>query len=544
MNGDFNREELLQVFLAESEENIGTIEQTLLTLENAPEDRAAIDAVFRAAHTLKGNSASLGFDGVAKLAHAIEDLLDRMRSGKRQSTPATISLLLRAGDGLRRLLASGEDLTEADAELIEELHHAATGTPASTPAGPPPSRRRDASEPAAETAALPAEEAAQTRKLRIDLDKLDTLLNLTGELSIAVGRLTDSLERLPEPHRDHLLGVHGEVERTLGELQALVRRVRMVPIGPRFEQQRRLVRDLAASSGKPMRLITEGRDVEIDASLIEHIKDPLTHLIRNAADHAIETPEVRQRKAKDPVATIHLRAFYDGAGVVVQVEDDGRGFDVHGILQRARERGMVPPKQVPSKEEILNYVFAAGFTTADKVTEMSGRGVGMDVVYRNIVAMRGAVSISTHEGVSSTISIRLPLTLAILDGLAVAAGGERFLVPMQAIRECMVMPEGHDRAELAGILATRNRAVPFVRLGRFFGLPPTEMREQVLLVESEATVIGLVADELIGETQAVLKPLGKLFRQLRGATASTIFGDGTVGLVVDVPALVRAASAL
>ena len=182
MNGDFNREELLQVFLAESEENVGTIEQTLLTLENAPEDRAAIDAVFRAAHTLKGNSASLGFDAVAKLAHAIEDLLDRMRSGKRQSTPATISLLLRAADGLRRLLASGEDLTEADAELIEELHEAAIGTPASAP-----SRRRDAAEPAAETAALPADEVAQTRKLRIDLDKLDALLNLTGELSIAVG---------------------------------------------------------------------------------------------------------------------------------------------------------------------------------------------------------------------------------------------------------------------------------------------------------------------------------------------------------------------
>lgn len=528
---DFNREELLQVFLAESEENLGTIEQTLLALENAPEDRAAIDALFRAAHTLKGNSASLGFDAVAKLAHAIEDLLDKMRSGKRQSTHATISLLLRAGDGLRRLLVSGDELSEGDVELIDELRGAAQGT-----------RRRDAAEPAAETAAV-LEDPAQTRKLRIDLDKLDTLLNLTGELSIAVGRLNDGIARLPEPHRDHLVNVHADVERTLGELQAQVRRVRMVPIGPRFEQQRRLVRDLASSSGKPMRLIAEGRDVEVDASLIEHIKDPLTHLIRNAADHAIETPDVRQRKAKDPVATIHLRAFYDGAGVVVQVEDDGRGFDVHAILERARERGMVPPKHVPSKEEILGYVFSAGFTTAAKVTEISGRGVGMDVVYRNIVSMRGTVSIATHEGVGSTISIRLPLTLAILDGLAVTAGGERFLVPMQAIRECIAMPDGHDRAQLAGILETRERAVPFVRLGRFFGLPPGDTREQVLLVESEATMVGLVTDELIGETQAVLKPLGKLFRQLRGATASTIFGDGTVGLVVDVPALVRAASA-
>jgi two-component system chemotaxis sensor kinase CheA len=317
----------------------------------------------------------------------------------------------------------------------------------------------------------------------------------------------------------------------------------MVPIGPRFEQQRRLIRDLAASSNKPMRLIMEGRDVEVDASLIEQIKDPLTHLIRNAADHAVEPPEVRQRKGKDPVATIILRAFYDGAGVVVQVADDGRGFDAGAILARARERGMVPPKHTPSREEILNFVFSAGFSTAEKVTEISGRGVGMDVVYRNVAAIRGVVSIATQEGAGSTISIRLPLTLAILDGLAVAAGGERFLVPMQAIRECIAMPEGHDRAQLSGILETRDRAVPFVRLGRFFGLETTAAREQVLLIESEATVVGLVTDELIGETQAVLKPLGKLFRQLRGASASTIFGDGTVGLVVDVPALVRAASA-
>src|SRR5207244_7388109 len=178
-------------------------------------------------------------------------------------------------------------------------------------------------------------------------------------------------------------------------------------------------------------------------------------------------------------------------------------------------------------------------STTDQVTEISGRGVGMDVVYRNVVSMRGTVSISTHEGVGSVISIRLPLTLAILDGLAVTAGGERFLIPMQAIRECMAMPDGYDRAQLSGILETRHRAIPFVRLGRFFGLQSSSAREQVLLVESEATLIGLVTDELIGETQAVLKPLGRLFRQLHGAAASTIFGDGTVGVVVDVPALVR-----
>ena len=218
----------------------------------------------------------------------------------------------------------------------------------------------------------------------------------------------------------------------------------MVPIGPRFEQQRRLVRDLAASSGKPMRLLTEGRDVEIDASLIEHIKDPLTHLIRNAADHAIEPPEVRQRKAKDPVATIHLRAFYDGGGRgragrgrrprVRRARHSSAGARArHGAAEAGAAEGRDPRLRLRRR---LHH--------RGEGDEISGRGVGMDVVYRNIVAMRGTVSISTHEGVSSTISIRLPLTLAILDGLAVAAGGERFLVPMQAIRECMVMPDGHD----------------------------------------------------------------------------------------------------
>src|SRR5436190_15959905 len=532
MDGDFNREELLQVFIAESEENLSTIEQMLLALEKAPDDREVIDAIFRAAHTLKGNSASMGFDAVAKLAHAIEDLLELMRSGKRVSSPATISLLLRAGDGLRRMLADGIDdsheMTAAGNVLIEQLRRTADGAGS------------DVEAPAENGAS--AGDVAQTRKLRVDLDKLDALLNLTGELSVAAGRLHDGIERLAEPFRERLLAVYADVERTLTDLQGQVTGVRMVPIGPRFEQQRRMVRDLAETSQKPMRLEMSGRDVEIDASLIERIKDPLTHLIRNAADHSIESADVRRAMGKDPVGTIILRAFYDGGGVVVQVEDDGSGFDVPAILARAREQGLIPAKHTPSREEILNCVFAAGFTTADRVTEISGRGVGMDIVYRNVVSMRGTVSIATRDGAGATVSIRPPLTLAIVDGLAVGAGGQRFLIPMQTIRECLVMPQGHDRTQLSGILETRDRAVPFVRLGHFFGVsaaePPAET-EQVLIVESEATLIGLVTDQLIGQMQAVLKPLGKLFRQLRGAAASTIFGDGTVGLVIDVPALVR-----
>lgn len=535
MSPDFDQD-ILRVFLAEAEENLVLMEEMLVVLEVKTTDEEVINAIFRAAHTLKGNTAMLGYDGLSRLAHSMENLLDEVRARRFAVSPGLITLLLRSGDAFRRMLpaavAGSNELTPEAANLIVELDRA----------------RKDGAVTGSGGAVV-IEDAGESalgsgRKLRVDLERLDVILDLTSELSIAAGRLFDGIAALRDVDGERLFASGEDVERILRDLQEQVTRVRMVPIGPRFEQQRRNVRDLSQAAGKPVRLVMEGRNVEIDASLVQQIKDPLTHIVRNSVDHGIETAEVRLARGKDPVATLTLRAYQDGASVVVEVQDDGGGFDREKILARARERGMIAPNAVLSNEEIDALVFAPGFTTSDVVTEISGRGVGMDVVARAVSAMRGTVRVESHPGQGSSIIIRLPLTLAMLSGLVVESGGERFVVPMEAIAQCKAMPAGEPRHAASGLLELHDEVVPYIRLKRFFGLPGgTEPPiEQVVLIRSDLTTVGLVTDDLVGEMQAVIKPLGKMFRKAVGVSASTIFPDGRVGLILDVPSLVRRAT--
>jgi two-component system chemotaxis sensor kinase CheA len=521
MTFEIDREELMRVYVAEAEENLATIEEMLVVLETHPGDPETIHAIFRAAHTLKGNSASVGLDAPAKLAHAMEDLLDEVRENRFAVTPALVTLLLGAGDGLRRAIEAsmaGDDvLSSAAVRLIDALARAKSE-------GVAPELGQNEEE-------MQDVRASAKRRLRVDLDRLDAILNLSGELSIAIGRLSARTDC-------------EDVTRLVAELQEHVTRVRMVPIGPRFDQQRRTIRDLAQAAGKPVRLIAEGHDVELDASLVDQIKDPLTHMIRNAVDHGVEAPDVRRARGKNPVATVRLRAYHDGGNVVVEVSDDGNGFDRERILERARERGTIAPGAVPPDDEIYACVFAPGFSTAETVTELSGRGVGMDVVNRAIAAMRGTVQVASRAGEGSTISVRLPLTVAVLRGLVLEAGGERFVVPADAITRCAAMPKEERRDRAYGIAEVGQRIVPYIRLRELFGLehdaaPPVE---QMVLVQSQSSEVALVADDLIGEMQAVIKPLGKVFRKLAGVSSSTIFADGRVGLILDTGELVRRAA--
>jgi two-component system chemotaxis sensor kinase CheA len=529
---DSDRDELLKVYLGETEENLTLLEEMLVLLEVKADDEEVINAVFRAAHTLKGNAAMLGFDGLARLAHSMEDLLDEVRAKRFAVSSGLITLLLRGRDAFRQMLPAAVDgsneLSSAAASVIAELDRT----------------KKDGLRESAATATV--EETADAaigsgQRLRVDLQRLDVILDLTSELSIASGRLFDGIGALAEVIGDRLASPAEDVERILEDLQQQVTRVRMVPIGPRFEQQRRNVRDLAQAAGKPIRLVIEGRNVEIDASLVQQIKDPLTHIVRNAVDHGIEQPDVRRARGKDPVATLTLRAYQDGASVVVEVKDDGGGFDRQRILERARERGMVAAGATPSNEEIDALVFAPGFSTAEAVTEVSGRGVGMDVVARTVAAMRGTVRIESRPGTGTSIIMRLPLTLAILSGLVVQAGGERFVVPMDAIAQCEALPAGEPRHTRSGLFEWRDEAVPYIRLKRLFALPngAEPPVEQIVLIQSELMTVGIVADDLLGEMQAVIKPLGNLFRRAGGVSASTIFPDGRVGLILDVPGLVR-----
>jgi two-component system, chemotaxis family, sensor kinase CheA len=521
MSFELEREELMRIYLAEAEEGLATLEEMLVVLERRPGDAETINAIFRAAHTLKGNSASVGLDAPAKLAHAMEDLLEEVRESRFTVTPALITLLLRSGDMLRRLIQSsmaGEDaLSPAAVSLIEALGRAKSE-------GVAPALHQDEEDEVHDV------RATTKRRLRVDLDRLDVILNLTGELSIALGRLSARVDC-------------EDVERIVGELQEHVTRVRMVPVGPRFDQQRRTIRDLAQAADKPVRLVVEGHDVEIDASLVDQLKDPLTHMIRNAVDHGVETPDVRRARGKNPVATVRLRAYHDGGNVVVEVSDDGNGFDRERILDRARERGMIPAGVIPPHDEIYACVFAPGFSTAATVTEISGRGVGMDVVNRAIAVMRGTVHVASRPGEGATIAIRLPLTLAVLPGLVLEAGGERFVVPSGAITRCAAVPKGESRESTYGLTEVEQRTVPYIRLRRLFALEhdAAPAVEQLVLVQSQSAEVALIADDLIGEMQAVIKPLGKVFRKLAGVSSSTIFADGRVGLILDTGELVRRA---
>jgi len=542
MTYDIDRDELLRIFLAEAEESLGSLEQMLIVLEAKPKnEKEVIDEIFRAAHTLKGNAATLGFDGLTRLAHAMEGLLDETREGRFPVTSGFITLLLRSGDTFRKAIPHAlEDASALPAEaasVIEALQDAKASGAVRGEAGNVHVE--------ADTIEL---SAASGRRLRVDLDLLDVILDLTSELSIATGRLFDGLASLGERQRERLLSSYVDVERILGDLQEQVTKVRMVPIGPRFEQQRRAIRDLAQAAGKPVRLLIEGRDVEMDASLVQQLKDPLTHMIRNAVDHAIEPPDVRRARGKDPIATITLAASHDGASVVIEVRDDGAGFDRDRILARGRERGMVAPGATPTDDEIYALVFAPGFSTAETVTEISGRGVGMDIVARSVAAMRGTVHVDSTPGVGTRIAMRLPLTLAILGGLVVDAAGERLVVPIQSITQCLAVPADEPRSRVSGLLDIDGRVLPYVRLRRFFaierpvGSSIEPQIEQMVVVESDGLAVGLVADDLIGEMQAVIKPLGTVFRDLAGVSASTIFPDGRVGLILDIPALVRRAA--
>lgn len=539
MSFELEREEIMRVYLAEAEEILGTIEEMLVVLESRPGDEETINAIFRAAHTLKGSSASVGLNAPALLAHAMEDLLDEVRAGRFTVTPSFITLMLKSGDACRRLIESSMSGTD---ELSAEAVSLRVALEAAKAMGVAADLEDD--RPAAEAGSETHDpSAASRRRLRVDLDRLDSILNLTGELTIAAGRLSAAVDTLPDRDRQRLDSHSEDVERILGELQQQVTRVRMVPIGPRFDQQRRTIRDLAQSAGKPVRLVTEGHDVEIDASLVDQLKDPLTHMIRNAVDHGVETAEVRRARGKNAVATITMRAYHDGGHVVVEVADDGGGFDRERILARARQRGMVAEGSVPPDDEIYGFVFAPGFTTAEKVTEISGRGVGMDVVSRAIGAMRGSVHVTSKAGEGATIAIRLPLTLAVLRGLVLEAGGERFVIPADAITRCAAVPAGESRANTYGLTEIEQRTVPYIRLRELFAIEHAHAPavEQMVLVRSQSAEVAIVADDLLGEMQAVIKPLAKVFRKLAGVSSSTIFADGRVGLILDAGELVRRA---
>jgi two-component system chemotaxis sensor kinase CheA len=377
--------------------------------------------------------------------------------------------------------------------------------------------------------------------IRVSVEKVDQLINLVGELVITQAMLAQSASKLDESVLEHLQNGLNQLDRNTRDIQEAVMSVRMLPISFVFSRFPRVVRDLAGKLNKKIELKTLGETTELDKGLIEKIADPLTHLIRNSIDHGIEMPEKRLAAGKSETGTITLNAFHQGGSIVIEVADDGGGLNRGKILGKAKERGL-PVSDAMSDEAVWMLIFEAGFSTADVVTDVSGRGVGMDVVKRNIADMGGRVELSSAEGHGTRTTIRLPLTLAILDGLSVSVAGQTFIIPLGSIVESLQITQ-EDLKSVSGeglLLRVRGEYLPLVALHDIFNIKPaiTELSKGiVVIIEAEGIKTALLVDELLGQHQVVIKSLESNFRKVRGMSGATIMGDGTVALILDVAAL-------
>jgi len=383
--------------------------------------------------------------------------------------------------------------------------------------------------------------------IKVDTGKLDSLIDLVGELVIAQSLVIQNPD-LNQVHSELLTRDLAQLGSISKDLQRTAMSLRMVPIRSTFQKMQRLVRDLTGKVGKQVELVTAGEDTELDRTIVEEIGDPLVHMIRNSVDHGIEKPESRRQRGKPERGTVWLKAFYRGGNIVIEIKDDGNGLDRERIRAKALEKGLIKPESKMTDSEIFSLIFAAGFSTAENVTDLSGRGVGLDVVRRNIDKLRGKIEIQSAPGEGATFSIYLPLTLAIIDGLVVGVGGQRYIIPTLSVREAfqpraeMINPV-QGRGELVNV---RGRLIPLLRLYEHLGVQPATTdpaQSIVIVVEAGSDARCLLVDQLLGKQEVVIKSLGETFRMNRHLSGAAILGDGCVGLILDPQALVHLESA-
>jgi two-component system chemotaxis sensor kinase CheA len=524
LNGELNLDELLAAFVVEAAEDVDAIERGLLALETSPADDAVRHELLRRAHTLKGNASCVGLQAITTFAHVYEELLERVEEHSVDIDGALITQLLAGVDVLRRLLENtGDDtLTESDEEIAMRIAaYAGTEVTSVSIATVQP------------TAVVPR---AGARSLRVAEEKLNRMLDLVGEMTIGRGRVRQMLTNRQTLDVESLIEIERQIDVQQSQLQELIMRARMVPVGPMFRQYARVVRDVAAAHGKNARLITIGEDVELDTTAVEALRDPLTHMVRNAIDHGLEPSPARVAAGKPPVGHVTLEARHQAGSIIIRVSDDGAGLSRRNIAARARALGIDADRLTDA--ELWRLIFEPGFSTASSVTDLSGRGVGMDVVRTSIESLRGTISIDTREGEGTTFTIRLPLTLAVIDGFGVDVGSESYIVPLENVLECVEMSASESRDDATGVLLLRDEVVPYVRLRHLFHVSgDTAARENVLIVRSDTMKAGLVVDALSGAGQAVIKPLGTWFPDIPGIAGSSILGDGRVALILDTPTI-------
>jgi two-component system chemotaxis sensor kinase CheA len=382
------------------------------------------------------------------------------------------------------------------------------------------------------------QEKEAAASIRVPAERLDHLVNMVGEMVTIQSRLSQVASTLKD---STLLQISEEVERLIAELRDSTMNIRMLPIGATFDRFKRLVRDLAEELGKEISLTIEGEETELDKTVIEKLNDPLTHLVRNSIDHGIESPEERDALGKPRQGMIHLSAFHSGAFVIIRIRDDGRGIDKEAVRKKAVEKGMIHTDSGLPENELLSMIFAPGFSTAKTVTGVSGRGVGMDVVKKNIEAIQGSIEIGTRQGEGTTISLKIPLTLAIVDGLLVKVGNGFFVVPLSSVEECVELSrEDVQRAHGRNMVPIRDELVPYISLRERFSIDGERPAiEQIVTSRVNGAKVGLLVDQVIGEHQTVIKSLGRAYRGIKDVSGATILGDGTLALILELQQLVQ-----
>lgn len=638
-------------FFEEAAEHLTALERGLLRLEGAPQDPELLNSIFRAAHSIKGASATFGLEEVARFTHGMEGLLDQLREGGMQPTPHVVESLLRGADVLAELIAAAKEdrPSSIDTSAVEEQIQACLGaTSASMPAQRMPTQARgheveyeirfipheqvfasgmdpallilelatlgDITSLQLDTSRLPAgdqfdpcrcylgwtirlrtrlrrepleevflfvidesqvtieelpargavdepdapstdSDARQmaakkstlaTESIRVSVEKVEELINLVGELVIANSMVSQAMSAVPPEQAPLLQEAFAIMERTTRELQSQVMAVRLVPMAGVFNRFPRIVRDLAHTLQKQVQVEIVGEETELDKQVVEAIGDPLTHLVRNAVDHGIETPSERAACGKPETGTLTLIAAHEGGKVIIDIADDGRGLDTERIRRKAIAQGLLTDDAGMTDEQIHQLIFHPGLSTADRVTDVSGRGVGMDVVKRNIEALNGTVSIHSVPGSGTRFRISLPLTMAILDGLSISLAHEVYVLPLLAVVESLrPRPEEVKTVQGRGeVVIVRGEALPLVRLHRAMGVEPLiddPCQGLVVIIENQDKKFGLLVDSLLGQLQVVMKSLEANYRKVEGISGATILGDGTVAFILDIGALQRLA---
>lgn len=567
--GQSQDKELVGEFIVEARQYLADSESALLELEANPDDKESVGRLFRAFHTIKGVAAMFGFEAVAGFAHAAESLLSRMRAGEVRCTGYNATLVLQSIDMLRlgvdgvvRALETGDRATlpESSATLVRALGTPDLGTldkpsgelpeaiPLST-SSPLDQTSRDPASPHASTNALPDPSVKIASKgdgdggwVRVRTERLDRLIDMVGELVIAQSMVSQD-QVLAQPTFEEFRKKVAHGAKIVRELQDLSMSLRMVPLKSTFQKLARVVRDVSLRTDKDVRFVTEGDETEIDRNMVDVIADPLVHMVRNAVDHGVCSKDQRIARGKPVQAVVKLAAFHSGGQLVLRLSDDGKGMDRKTIAAKAIERGIIRSDAAMTDEEVFNLIFEPGFSTRDTVTDISGRGVGMDVVKRGVESLKGRIETTTELGKGTTFTIHVPLTLAVTDGMLVRVGQERFILPTLAIRTSF-RPTPEMLSTIAGrgeFVRVRDQFVPVFRLHHLFEVEDAQhdpTKALVVVVDYGEGCSAFMVDELLAQQQVVSKGLSSTLLSVPGVAGGAILGDGRVGLILDPPGLV------